>query len=212
VFLSQSDGTYRFSPLPREAQIAPLFGLVAGDFDGDGKTDLYAVQNSFSPIPATGRFDGGLSVLLRGDGAGKFEAVPPRVSGLVVPANAKGLALVDLEGDGWPDFIVTRNNNTGLVFKNRGLAHRHSVRVVLKSTPSHVGAIGARVTFRTDRGPAQTAEVYCGSGYLSQSTAALFFGWEDSDSPRELRIFWPNGKESTHAWTGGKSEWTVTPP
>src|SRR5690606_21298031 len=36
VFLSQDDGTYRFTPLPRIVQIAPLQGIAAGDFDGDG--------------------------------------------------------------------------------------------------------------------------------------------------------------------------------
>jgi len=60
VFLSQPDGTFRFEPLPRIAQIAPFQGLVAGDFDGDGHADIYAVQNSYAPIPYVGRFDGGL--------------------------------------------------------------------------------------------------------------------------------------------------------
>ena len=54
VLLSQPDGTYRFEPLPRIAQISPLQGLVAGDFDGDGHADIYAVQNSYAPIPAVG--------------------------------------------------------------------------------------------------------------------------------------------------------------
>ncbi len=50
VFLSQPDGTYRFEPLPHLVQIAPLQGLAAGDFDGDGKADIYAVQNSYAPL------------------------------------------------------------------------------------------------------------------------------------------------------------------
>src|SRR6478609_9138262 len=58
VFLSQTDGTYRFALLPRIAQVAPLQGVVAGDFDGDGFADIYAVQNSFAPAPSIGRFDG----------------------------------------------------------------------------------------------------------------------------------------------------------
>ena len=61
VFLSRDNAQYEFIPLPRIAQIAPLQGMVAGDFDGDGKVDLYAVQNSYAPNPVVGRFDGGLS-------------------------------------------------------------------------------------------------------------------------------------------------------
>jgi hypothetical protein len=116
VFLSQPDGRYRFEPLPRLAQIAPFQGVVAGDFDGDGHADIYAVQNSYAPIPSVGRFDGGLSVLLRGDGQGSFVVVPSAESGLVVPGDAKSVALVDLDGDGRPEFFVTRNNDTTLVF------------------------------------------------------------------------------------------------
>ena len=58
VFLSQPGGTYRFAPLPRLAQIAPIQGLVAGDFNGDGRADLFAAQNSFAPNPGLGRFSG----------------------------------------------------------------------------------------------------------------------------------------------------------
>ena len=87
VFLSQPDGTYRFEPLPVMAQIAPLQGMVAGDFDGDGQADIYALQNSYAPTVA-GRADGGLSQLLRGDGKGRFTVVPPLESGLIVPGDA----------------------------------------------------------------------------------------------------------------------------
>ena len=119
VFLSQPDGTYRFEALPRIAQIAPLQGIVAGDFDGDGKADIYAVQNSYAPPPVVGRFDGGLSQLLRGDGHGHFTAVPPAESNLLVPGDAKALVVVDLDRDGWPDFLVTRNNDDTLAFRNQ---------------------------------------------------------------------------------------------
>jgi hypothetical protein len=119
VFLSQPDGTHRFEPLPWLAQISPVQGIVAGDFDGDGCADIVAVQNSYAPIPAVSRFDGGLGVLLRGNGHGHFEPVPPAESGLVVPGDAKGVVALDLEGDGRKDLLVARNNDTALAFRNR---------------------------------------------------------------------------------------------
>jgi len=36
IFLQQADGTFRFSPLPRAAQLAPINGFVFADLDGDG--------------------------------------------------------------------------------------------------------------------------------------------------------------------------------
>ena len=177
VFLSQPDGTYRFEPLPRLAQIAPLQGLVAGDFEGDGHADIYAVQNSYSPIPLVGRFDGGLSILLRGDGHGHFTPVPPAESGLVVPGDAKALAVLDLDQDGWPDFLITRNNSTTLAYRNRGVAGRHSLGVRLRGPAGNLTAVGARVVLELADGATQTSEIYAGSGYYTQSAAACFFGY-----------------------------------
>ena len=196
VFLSQPDGTYRFEALPRMAQIAPLQGIVAGDFDGDGHADIYAVQNSFAPIPSVGHFDGGLSQLLRGDGRGHFTLAPPAESQLVVPGDAKALAVIDLDHDGWPDFLVSRNNNTTLAFRNNGVAGRHALRINLRGPNGNPTAIGARVTLELSDGATQTTEVQAGSGYFSQSSPACFFGWPDVDPPKKVRIRWPDGKST----------------
>ena len=47
---------------------------------------------------------------LRGDGAGDFEPVHPKVSGVLLPADARGLAVVDFDGDGQLDIAVANNN------------------------------------------------------------------------------------------------------
>ena len=196
VFLSQPDGTYRFEPLPNVAQISPIQGLVAGDFDGDGHADIYAVQNSYAPIPAVGRFDGGLGQLLRGDGHGHFTPVPPVESGLLVPGDAKALAVFDLDQDGWPDFLVTRNNDTTLAFRNNGVAGHNSLRIILRGPAGNPTAVGARITVELTDGTMQTGEVYAGSGYYSQSTAACFFGYLDANPPKQIRVRWPSGATS----------------
>ncbi len=199
VFLSQPDGTYKFEPLPRLAQIAPLQGIVAGDFDGDGHADIYAVQNSYAPIPAVGRFDGGLSQLLRGDGHGHFTAVPPNESGLVVPGDAKALVVLDLNQDGWPDFLLSRNNSTTQAYLNHPIPGRHSLRVSLKGPAGNPTGIGARVSLELADGSVQTAEVYTGSGYYSQSSPAVFFGYLDANPPKRVNVRWPGGPTSTYA-------------
>jgi hypothetical protein len=201
VFLSQPDGTYRFEPLPRIAQIAPLQGIAAGDFDGDGHADIYAVQNSYAPIAAVGRFDGGLSQLLRGDGHGHFTAVPSAESNLLVPGDAKALVVVDLDRDGWPDFLVSRNNNDTLAFRNHGVAGRKSVRISLRGPAGNPDGIGARITVELADGSTMNSEVYAGSGYYSQSSAACFFGYSEANAPREVRVRWPSGETTRHAFS-----------
>ncbi len=212
VFLSQPDGTYRFEPLPRAAQIAPIQGMVAGDFCGSGHADIYAVQNSFAPIISVGRFDGGLSQLLCGDGHGHFAAVPPLESGLVVPGDAKALAALDLDQDGWPDFVVTRNNDASTAFHNRGVAGRRPLRIALRGAAGNPAAVGARITVELSDGSAETSEVYAGSGYYSQSTASCFFGYPEANPPRRILVRWPSGASSEHAFPAGSTSLTLSAP
>ena len=212
VFLSQPDGTYRFELLPRIAQISPVQGLVAGDFDGDGRADIYAVQNSYAPIPPVGRFDGGLSQLLQGDGRGRFTPVPVAESGLRVPGDAKALAVLDLDHDGWPDFLVSRNNNTTIAFRNNGVAGNRSLRIDLRGPPGNPTAVGACITVVLTDGSTQMSEIYAGSGYYSQSTAACFFGHPDANPPKNIRIRWPSGVTTEHAFPPNSSSLTFSAP
>ncbi len=212
VFLSRDDGGYGFEPLPRRAQIAPLQGIVTGDFDGDGHADIYAVQNSYAPIPPVGRFDGGLSQLLSGDGHGHFTPVPPARSGLVVPGDAEALVVLDLGADGWPDFVVSRHDDTSLAFRNHEAPGRHALRVELRGPPGNPTAIGARVTLELADGATQVAEIAAGSGLLSQSSAACFFGYTDNNAPRRLRVRWPTGATSEQRIASAPPSLTISAP
>jgi hypothetical protein len=199
VFMSQPDGTFRFEPLARIAQVAPLQGMVAGDLLGEGHADACAVQNSFAPIPLVGRFDGGLGQLLRGDGSGRLIPVSPAESGLVVPGDAKALALLDLGAAGWPSLAVSRNSATTLLFRNAGAPGRRPLKVVLRGGAGNPTAVGARVRASFADGASQTCEVRAGSGYYSQSTASCFFGYTETNPAVSVSVRWPSGPESGSA-------------
>ena len=197
VFLSQADGTYRFEPLPHLAQIAPLQGIVAGDFDGDGLADIYTVQNSYAPIPSVGRFDGGLSQFLRGDGHGHFTPVPILESGLKVPGDAKALIVVDLNSDHWPDFVVSRNDQSPLAFVNQPIAGRQYLQVSLKGSLGNPSCIGGSVRVVYKDGTTQTALVSAGAGWASQSPPDAFFGYIHQNPPSKIDVHWPDGSSSS---------------
>ncbi len=91
VFLQQPDGSFVFEPLPTEAQFAPIHGFVTTDLDGDGLADLFVAGNDFSPEPSTGRFDGSIGRLFKGDGHGGLTAVSPGASGIVLPGDTRAL-------------------------------------------------------------------------------------------------------------------------
>ena len=149
---------------------------------------------------------------MQGDGRGNFTPAPPAESGLVVPGDAKALAVLDLDGDGWPDFLVTRNNGTTLAFRNHGVPGRHSLRILLHGRPGNPTAVGARVTVELADGSTQMSEVCAGSGYYSQSSAAGFFGYTESTPLRKVRVRWPSGAITEQAAVSAAGTMTLSPP
>jgi hypothetical protein len=84
VFVQQPAGGFRFAPLPAPAQLAPVRSIIAADLNRDGNVDLVLTGNAFGPEPSTGRFDGGVGLVLRGDGEGRFTPLAAVDSGLLV--------------------------------------------------------------------------------------------------------------------------------
>ena len=119
ILINGGNGQFSFQPLPRLAQIAPAFGVILTDIDGDGALDCVLAQNSYSPQRETGHMDGGLSLLLKGDGRGQFVPVWPTASGIIVPADAVGIAEVDLNGDGRNDLVFSTNNGPLCSFERK---------------------------------------------------------------------------------------------
>lgn len=212
ALMSQADGGFEFQALPRIAQIAPIQGLVVGDFNGDGNSDVCAVQNSYAPSPVTGRFDGGLGQLLLGDGRGGLEPVRPLVSGIVVPGDANALVVTDFNGDHWPDLIASRSHSTTLAFRNEGSAGGTPLAISLHGPAGNPTAIGARVTLAHANGTRQTSEVYAGSGYWSQSSATLFFGYTDENPAHVVRVRWPDGRETETPVDSGANVLAIAAP
>jgi hypothetical protein len=117
VYFQGADGRFEFRPFPSMAQISPVNGIVVRDLDGDGKLDVYCVGNNYGPEPSTGRFDGGVGILLKGDGHGGLSPVPPWKSGLVAIGDARGAVAIDVTGArGVPAVAVSQSNGPVLLF------------------------------------------------------------------------------------------------
>ena len=119
------------------------------------------------------------------------------MSGLVVPGDAKALVSLDLNADGWPDFLVSRNGEPTLAFVQTPQAGRGYVAVRAVGPRGNHSAIGARLTLTLSDGVSQTVELSAGSGYSSQNPAVARFGYLLANPPKELEIRWPDGQMTT---------------
>jgi hypothetical protein len=113
---NNGDGSFTLVPLPREAQLAPVYGILARDFNRDGKLDLLLAGNFDGVEPEIGRMSASYGLFLRGDGRGNFTPLRTVESGFFVPGQARDIQRIGTrEGE---VYVVTRNNDRPLVFRS----------------------------------------------------------------------------------------------
>ena len=112
---NDGDGAFTLLPLPLEAQLAPVYGILPSDVDGDGNLDLLLAGNLDGATPAIGRMRASYGLLLRGDGEGAFTPVPGVESGFVVPGQARDIRRLRTRQGVL--YVVTRNDDRPLVFQ-----------------------------------------------------------------------------------------------
>ena len=187
VLLNDGNGNFTFKDLPREVQIAPVFGMTLTELNGDRFPDLVVAQNFYGPQRETGRFDGGVGLVLFGNGDGTYAPQPTVKSGLMLAGDAKSLATTDLECDGTLEFVFGMNSAATRVFRQPASTDTIAVRFD-QPTP------GAHVSVQHKDKSTQTSELNGGGSYLSQSAPCLQFGERASVS--SITIRWPDGTQS----------------
>lgn len=160
---NEGDGRFSIRPLPTNAQLGPLYGLLARDVTGDGYLDVLAVGNSYAPDVITGRHDALIGVLLEGDGEGQFTAVPHLQSGFFVDGPARGLARLQ-RSDGRSVYLAVQNDDSTQVFIQSDEQDGRT------RSP---GPLDAYVQITFPDGATERRELYHGSGYLSQPSRSF---------------------------------------
>jgi hypothetical protein len=118
VALNNGNGTFTLRPLPTEAQLAPIYTSLAGDFDGDRKIDLLLAGNLYGVAPMLGRYDASYALMLRGDGQGSFSAVDMAQSNLVIDGQVRDMRL--LRGARGQRLVVVARNNDKVLMLGPG--------------------------------------------------------------------------------------------
>ncbi len=184
----EGGGGFEGRVLPREAQMAPVFGMGVADFDGDGHEDLFLAQNFFGNDATTERYDAGLGMVLLGDGRGGFRALGGTASGIRLPGEQRGVAVSDFNLDGRPDLVVGQNAGPTGLWENR--TGRPGLRVRLEGPGGNPDGVGTRMRVMFEDGTVgPLREVQAGVGNGSQSSATQVMGL-----PREgvgIEVGWP---------------------
>jgi hypothetical protein len=123
---NDGDGTFTLVPLAVEAQFAPVYGILAADYDRDGALDVLLAGNFDGVKPEIGRLSASYGLFLRGDGRGSFTPIRAMESGFFVPGQARDIQPIRTPRGTL--YVVTRNNDRPLVFRATPAAGMHAVR------------------------------------------------------------------------------------
>ncbi|MCI0746061.1 MAG: FG-GAP-like repeat-containing protein [Verrucomicrobia subdivision 3 bacterium] len=205
VVLMNRGDRFEVRPLPDVAQFAPIFAIVAADFDGDAHEDLFFSQNFFAVQPTTSRNDAGVGLLLLGDGKGGLVPRLPSESGIAVFGEQRAAAAADFDHDGRVDLAVTQNAAQTRLFRNK--TSPPGLRVRLRGPADNPQGIGAAVRFRQSGRSSGAREIQCGSGYWSQNASTLVFATKEVAG--EIEVRWPGGRSTRAPVPAGAREIAV---
>ena len=197
------------------------FGVAWLDADNDGTLDLLAANGAVTLIPElrgqavpyrqrNQLFRGVLRrdpVLASGTRSARFrleelrdDAAGPAFAGLGV---GRGLAVGDLDNDGFADAVITSNGGSARVLHNTASTGHAWAGLDLRQRGSNRLAIGATVV--VDAGPAagRLYRVRSDGSYLSASDTRVLIGLGDYRGSVAARITWPDGTSQRVSLTRG---------
>jgi hypothetical protein len=136
--LFHNDGSFKFRDVTKASGIVNAhFGTSAAwlDYDRDGKLDVFvanyvqwtAAADVYCSLDGTNKsyctpesYKGTASRLFHNLGAGKFEDVTGKAGVGDPTSKSLGIAVLDYDGDGWPDIFVANDTQPNKLYRNNG--------------------------------------------------------------------------------------------
>lgn len=190
------------------------FGTGFIDVDNDGWEDIFITNGHVirHPSRTTVRQR---PVLLRNEGR-QGNSRPVQFSHITAQGGAyfradhqgRGVAIGDLDNDGWPDLVISHVNDPVTLLRNQASSAHHWLGVQLVH-PKHHDVVGATLTLKV--GDWVLSRFAKGGGsYLSSSDRRLLFGLGQAQEVGRLTVQWPWGEQQT--WDGLRIDryWRLT--
>jgi hypothetical protein len=184
------------------------FGTSFVDVDNDGWEDLVFVNGHVVRRPALGSTFKQRPVLLRNieRGGRRFFANSSEQGGkfFSTPALGRGLAVGDLDNDGWPDLVANHTNSQAALLRNAaadGPARSNRWLGIRLVGRNHRDVVGSTIELEGSM-RRQTRFAKGGGSYLSASDKRILFGLESNQEIDTVTVRWSWGE--TQQWQGLK--------
>lgn len=119
--------------------------------------------------------------------------------GLNIASFSNGAATVDLDLDGDLDYVVNNINDPAFIFENtlsNETKSNNFLRIKLLGSKLNSQGLGAKVILSLGEGKILYQEQQVVRGYMSSIEDVLHFGIGEVKIIQEVRVIWPDGKES----------------
>lgn len=157
------EGRLKLSPLPVDAQLSSVFGILVDDFNLDGFSDIIMVGNTKNRAVKYGSIDAGFGSVFLNDGCGNFNYLNTLDSGFSVSGEGRGIVKFH---NGHQSYVLVGLNNSSVksykisTFK-RDLKEFHPSKEERSALLIYID------------GTVQKIEFSLGSGFLSQSSLSI---------------------------------------
>jgi len=174
------------------------FGTQFLDGDLDGDLDLVVTNGDvvdFSQENPSRLYAQRLQIF-RNRSDGSFDEQPAEISGSLFRTKClgRGLAKLDWNADGSPDFVASNIRSPALLATNRTADTGHYLELRLTGIQSPRHPIGAIVRVTTTNGELQ-GQLTAGDGYQACNENSLLFGLGRQTQPVTVTLQWPSGRK-----------------
>jgi enediyne biosynthesis protein E4 len=202
--LYQNLGKERFAYQSPIAGFAALgrhyvgFGTAFLDVDNDGWEDLFIANGHVlrKPLGSTLKQKQLLLRNIESRGRRVFQDYSRRGGAyFATPAVARGIAVGDLDNDGWPDVVISNTNSPAVLLRNEASAGNPARWLGIKLVGRDNRDVTGTTLVLEGSSRRWTRFVKGGGSYLSSSDRRILFGLGTTENFKRLTVKWSWGKD-----------------
>ena len=116
ILRNDGHGKFTFEALPIRAQFSPTRSFVVRDINGDGNKDIVLAGNIYNSEVETVSYDGGVGLVMLGDGKHGFVPLTVQQSGVFAPYDTRHVLAIDVGPRHEASLLVVNNNGPVQLF------------------------------------------------------------------------------------------------